>query len=163
VTIVNLLRERGANENEALLPAGREQARMLAGRVGELGIERIWTSPLHRAREVAEIVAQACDLPLEVASGLREIDVREKVAGAPDSETGPDETFEAALERVGSTLEQLRRGNGAFLGVTHMGTIRAARILLCGGPREGFEDFTVEHCQLIRFQQNGELWEVHAE
>lgn len=172
VTIVNLLRERGPGENEPLLPAGREQARKLAGQVGSLGIERIWTSPLHRARESAEIVAEACGLPLEVAPGLREIgayddrrDAEASEANGVDSEgeDGEGEAFDDAVDRVRETLERIVDRGEVFLGVTHVGPMRIAKVLLCNGSWDDFWDFTPENCQLAAFRRNGGAWEVHVE
>ena len=183
VTIANLGRERMARENEPLLPAGREQARMLAGRVGALGIESIWTSPLDRARETAEIVADACGLPLEIAAGLREIGSGrwvEPEPGEPAREvTSADEDvvedMDHATARVRSALERIMGHGRPFLGVTHLGAIRIARILRCDAPWESFGDFTPDNCQVARFQRDGSAdradedavrsatWEVHLE
>ncbi len=46
---------------KGLVPAGREQARLVGGRLAGLGVrfDVLWTSPLTRARETADIVAQA--------------------------------------------------------------------------------------------------------
>ena len=182
VTIANLGRERMARENEPLLPAGREQARMLAGRVGDLGIETVWTSPLDRAKETAEIVAAACGLPLEVAAGLREIGSGRWVEPEPgeparevtDQDEDVVENMDHATERVRSALERIMSQGRPFLGVTHLGAIRIARILLCGAPWESFGDFTPDNCQLARFKRDAtggttddaarfSTWEVHLE
>lgn len=157
VTIVNVLRERRAGEDEPLLPAGREQARMLAGRVRELDIEKVWTSPLRRARGAAEVVAEACGLPLEVAPGLREIGAHDEAAD------GDREDFDDAVARVGETLERIIGQGRVFLGVTHVGAMRIARVLLCGASWDTFEDFSPDHCQLVSFRRSGHAWEVHVE
>jgi len=54
---------------------GREQSAALAASLAEERIARIYTSPLRRAAETAEIVAAALGLDVEHVEGLREIDV----------------------------------------------------------------------------------------
>lgn len=52
---------------------GRQQARHLAGHFADLGIQRIFSSPLIRARETAAIVAASLGLPLPcLHEGLKE-------------------------------------------------------------------------------------------
>ena len=55
--------------------AGRQQARALAERLRTEQIEAVYTSPLLRARETAEIVASVLGLPVEAVEGLQEVDV----------------------------------------------------------------------------------------
>ena len=54
---------------------GREQSAELAARLAGEGIARVYTSPLRRASETAEIVARELGLEVEHLEGLREIDV----------------------------------------------------------------------------------------
>lgn len=58
-----------------LTSAGLAQAKVLAGRCGPLGFDRLFTSPLLRARQTANEVAAATGLSPEVREGLREFDV----------------------------------------------------------------------------------------
>lgn len=54
-------------------PTGREQARALAGAIGDAGVTRVWSSDLARARETAAIVATELGLPApELDPELRE-------------------------------------------------------------------------------------------
>jgi broad specificity phosphatase PhoE len=66
--ISNRTLEHGLTEN------GREQARQLARRLLKYPITRIYTSPLLRAVETAEIISQMLGLACELAEGLREFD-----------------------------------------------------------------------------------------
>jgi probable phosphoglycerate mutase len=45
-----------ADEDPGLSPSGREQARRLADRLGRLGLDAVYSSPLRRARETAEAI-----------------------------------------------------------------------------------------------------------
>src|SRR5262249_23927255 len=60
---------RGLNEQ------GRAQAARLAARLKATSLTAIVASDLERAVETASIVSQACGIPVELESGLREIDV----------------------------------------------------------------------------------------
>jgi broad specificity phosphatase PhoE len=57
-----------------LTEAGRAQAAALAARLEDVPIARIYSSPLKRAVETAEIVARAKDTPIEIAAALCEYD-----------------------------------------------------------------------------------------
>ena len=58
-----------------LTPRGRGQAAALAVRLQQRGIAAIYTSPLLRTRETAEILAQATRLPIAEDSRLREVEI----------------------------------------------------------------------------------------
>ena len=58
----------------ALLPAGKAQARAVAQRVRALAPSGVYSSDARRARETGEIIAAACQIPLEVNAALGEID-----------------------------------------------------------------------------------------
>lgn len=57
-----------------LTETGRAQAQALAGALKTTPLTRIYTSPVPRARETAEIVGTALTVPVEVAEGLKEYD-----------------------------------------------------------------------------------------
>jgi broad specificity phosphatase PhoE len=57
-----------------LTELGRPQAAELAQTLSRLSISKIYSSPLLRARQTAEIVAAALNLPVEITDALREPD-----------------------------------------------------------------------------------------
>src|SRR3954451_8101280 len=61
------------NQGDRLTDRGFEQARAVAERLGETGATRILTSPLRRARETAEVIAERLDLPVTELDELREL------------------------------------------------------------------------------------------
>ncbi|MDX6607316.1 MAG: hypothetical protein QOD14_1856 [Solirubrobacterales bacterium] len=61
------------NQGDRLTERGFEQARAVAERLGEAGATRVLTSPLRRARETAEVIAERLDLPITVVEELREL------------------------------------------------------------------------------------------
>lgn len=88
---------------------GRQQAHALAGALADAGFTAVWTSPLVRARETAEIVASALGLaPPRSHTGLRERHFG-AIQGIPKDEL-------AELNPV--LLEQIVRRNpaAAFVG-----------------------------------------------
>jgi broad specificity phosphatase PhoE len=60
--------------SEPLNARGRWQAERTGERLAEAGLAAIYASPLHRARETAEIIGRAVGLELTVIEDLREMD-----------------------------------------------------------------------------------------
>ena len=131
---------------------GRRQSEELAATLEGGEIARVYTSPLRRAAETAEIVARRLGLDVESVEGLREIDVgawsgltREEVAARfPDEyalwlERAPDgfeggETYDELAARVLPALRGLadRHPAETVLVVTHGGPSRVAQAYAAG-------------------------------
>jgi probable phosphoglycerate mutase len=58
----------------ALTELGRLQATEVAQALAPLGVQRVYSSPILRARETAQIVAGVCDMEVTLADALREFD-----------------------------------------------------------------------------------------
>ena len=58
----------------ALTERGREQAQNLAGQLSDIPFTAIFSSPILRARETAEILSRSFHLPYQVTEALREYD-----------------------------------------------------------------------------------------
>jgi ribonuclease H / adenosylcobalamin/alpha-ribazole phosphatase len=133
--------------------AGREQARELATRLAGEPLSAVFTSPLRRARETAEVVAAERGLHALPEPGLLEIDVgswsgltrTEVEQRFPDGyrrwldlASGWDdgETYEVLAERVVRTLLRIAAAHDGepVLLVTHSGPIRAAVAAADGIP-----------------------------
>ena len=69
-----------------LTALGAKQAEQLAGELEDRNISKIYSSPILRARQTAEILARRLSLIVEVAEGLREYDCGE-LEGLGDEET----------------------------------------------------------------------------
>jgi len=88
-------------DDPPLTEVGIEQARRLAKRLSYQSITAIYSSPLKRALQTAQIVAEALSLSVQVDEGLREV-----IMGSPTTDVrsliGP-EALEAA-RRIAKTL-----------------------------------------------------------
>ena len=58
---------------DRLTDRGHAQAAQAARNLGDLGIDRLWSSPLRRARETAEPIAAELGLEIEIREDLREL------------------------------------------------------------------------------------------
>lgn len=110
-------REQGHLAHPPLTDRGRDQARAAAERLAGRGITRILSSPLTRAQQTAEIVADRLGLSVET-----EPDLIEKGFG----ESTPD-----VAHRVRDLLKRLP-DDGTTLAVTHGDTLVIAIELLTG-------------------------------
>jgi broad specificity phosphatase PhoE len=124
---------------------GRAQAARLAVELADVELAAVYSSPLRRALETAEVVAAAHDLTPIPLDALREVDVGSwQGLTRPEIETRfPDqfarwldyeqgwadgETYEDMSQRVVAALLELavEHGGKQILAVTHGGPIRAA-------------------------------------
>ena len=132
--------------------AGREQARALAAALAAEPLTAVYTSPLRRAAETAEMVAAGHGLPAHADEALREIDVgswegftraeleaRSPVAVArwdAHGERGWEggESHQEMLARVRDSVRSIaeRHDGEKVLVVAHGGPIRALKALAAG-------------------------------
>ncbi len=124
---------------------GRAQAVQLAQRARIYGFEALWSSPLLRARETADIVAAAIGLEVLEDERLVETDAGDWTdrsfaevraaeperfdafaAGDPSFAFPGGESFAAQEVRVSAALEQIEAGELPALVVCHGMVIRAA-------------------------------------
>jgi 2,3-bisphosphoglycerate-dependent phosphoglycerate mutase len=124
---------------------GKAQARELAETLADEPLDALYSSPLRRARETAEIVGGRLGLAVELKGGLREVDLgswsgltrtqveelfpegfRRWLDYGPGWDDG--ETYEQMGGRVVATLHELAAAHpeGRVLVVTHAGPVRAA-------------------------------------
>ena len=161
--------------DQPLNDAGREQARELAATLTDRGIDVVYSSDLVRAHETALIVAERLGLPVEVDTGLREVDVGDW-AGRLVSEieaADPEafqlwrqgrkgwkggESYEEMGERVVGAVLRLagRHAGKTVLIVTHGGSIRACRATAAG------LDYAASRVSAIGSMANCEVAELHV-
>jgi broad specificity phosphatase PhoE len=161
-----------------LSEAGIEQAQAAADRLAEVAIDRIYSSPLRRARRTAEMIAagRAVECPVTSDPRLREIDAGPfEGLTQPELEAGPlaadfarwhrdvdpefpdgCEPFDAALERASSFLNEHDGEPGTTLLATH-GSL--ARLIVSshflGGPPAVHRHLWLDNCRLAVFDWRG--------
>jgi broad specificity phosphatase PhoE len=137
---------------------GRAQAVDLAERAAAHGFAALWSSPLLRARETADVVARATGLEPKEDPRLMETDAgdwtdrsfAEIQAQAPEQfaafATGDPsfafpggESFAAQEERVSAALAEIEQGELPAIVVCHGMVIRAALARRAGHPVKRFE------------------------
>ncbi len=133
----------------ALTDSGREQARQTAQRLVGAGIDAVITSPLQRARDTAQAIADATGAPLRVDERLTEVDYgpfegldrdgararigpafgdwREDPFGAPVPGTEP---LTDALTRARAATEEALAAHDHPVIVGHQGILRIVLIAL---------------------------------
>jgi probable phosphoglycerate mutase len=166
----------------SLTTLGRRQARELAERLRGQRIAHVWTSPLSRAVQTAEIVAAALDIDVVVREGLREYGVGSLAGTDGDEATtiGPvfqawTEGDEAATiaggERVGAIVSRVQSAldeaadahpGEAVLVVSHGGAILATVPQLVGLPRGRGLGKVLPNCGVVELEKDAEGWRLVA-
>ena len=149
---------------------GRAQARELARAVADEGIRTLWTSPLSRARETAEIVGAELGLEPREDDRLRESrrgawegrlieEIRRdepdawdawRRAGESFRFPGGGESLAEHMARVGAALDDIAAAPLPALVVCHGGTIRCA--FARSDPRglDAFHELDVPNAEPMR-------------
>jgi len=160
---------------------GRKEAKFLARRLKEEALRVIYTSPLSRARETAEIIASECGTAVEVSEGLLDLDFGlwqglsvEEVKGrfgdlyqrwmeAPHEVSFPGgEDLEAVRERAMGMVEDLKgrhRGEVVAL-VTHRVVLKVLICSLLGLGLDAFWRVAQGTAALNAFEWKGNCWVV---
>jgi probable phosphoglycerate mutase len=164
----------------SLTALGRRQARELADRLKGERIARVWTSPLSRAVQTAEIVAAALGVDVVVREGLREYGVGSLAGTGGDEATaigpvflawtrGDDTATIEGGERVADIVARvevvLREVADAHPGesvlvVGHGGTILATVPQLAGLSRGHGLGLTLSNCGVVEVEADAEGWRL---
>jgi len=128
---------------------------------------RVLTSPLRRCRRLAEKVAEALSLPIEIAPALSEIHFgeweRKSFSSIPDSEKQAwrnnlrhyrfpgGESFHDVGIRVADYLRETHSQDTEMLWVSHAGVISSLLHSFCGVPDDDFIEGKLGYGTLIRF------------
>ncbi len=146
-----------------LTEAGREQAASLAEWVRPYSLTRVFSSPVLRAVQTADIVGQTHHLPVAIADALREFDCgvlegrsdeeswarhaalsAEWHAGRLDSRIEGGESLNDMRARfvpfVGELMQQYRGSSESLLAVGHGGLYRWMLPLVVPGLESAFQD-----------------------
>jgi probable phosphoglycerate mutase len=144
---------------------GRLQANLLAGTLKDLPLTAIYSSPLDRARETAQPLADALNLPIHIHDGLHEIDYGElqgkpiqeirkseiwkRIKQDPTSVQLPGgETYLAAQNRFAAAVDEIHQAypqdDQIVACFTHADTIRLGVAHFSGAPITSFTRYTID-------------------
>jgi broad specificity phosphatase PhoE len=99
-SVANTLREfSNRGWQHPLTETGRQQAEILALRLARCGVTRIYTSPLMRTVQTAEILSAALGVPFEIDEALREYDVGESEGSSDPTAWGLYHEVDRAWQR----------------------------------------------------------------
>jgi broad specificity phosphatase PhoE len=159
---------------------GKVESKAMADYLSKNNIEfkTIYTSPLKRSYQTADIIAKELNIPAIKIDGLKERDwgiwhnlpwseVSEKLTGLTPEERQnliPEkgESWLQMEERLTSSLETIaeacKSGDNVLI-VTHRGCLRAIMPVLAQVGREKHEDFSVETGSLSKFSFNKDAFD----
>lgn len=179
VTRANLERIKVGLRDDPLIEEGERQARELAGRVCDMDVERVWSSPLARCLKTARIICHRCDLPLREDERLREMDVGPWEGLTEDEISArwpePHRTWKEApgrldlaghegvasvRDRVVAALQDVLESGEVALCVTHIAPIRVARLHFTGQSLDAYGAMTPLNCHVLEFARGDGGWEV---
>lgn len=172
VTRANSAGRRLGELDEELTDRGIEQARALVARGRELGLAAVWTSPLARARQTADVVAGELDLPVyqeprleEMAlgpwEGLRESQIRERYPAEYEVWTTDPERLDlpgheglgSTQERAVSAIEDILARGDRVLCVTHLTVLRVVWAHYEQKELNAFAQVTPDHGELFAVER----------
>jgi broad specificity phosphatase PhoE len=134
------------NRGDRLTDRGFEQARAVAERLGDAQATRILASPLRRARETAEVIAERLDLPIVELEELRELRESEDF-GELSLEDQRLRRWSVWMAEHGDDPDHSYRGGESFNEI--MDRVRQVQERLVADPTES--TIAVSHGIFLRF------------
>ena len=153
------------DDGGSLTPRGREQARALADRLRSERIARVWSSPLSRAVQTAEIAAAALGVDVVVREGLKEYAVGSPAGAHADQQTLIPEgegAVAGVVERVQAVLREVADAHPgeAVLVVGHRSSLLAALPGLLGRPRSSAYDIEPPDVGHVALEADADGWRL---
>lgn len=171
----------GVPDGGTISELGRQQVRALATRLRDRRVAAVVSSPYSRARDTAELLAAALDVPLEVADELREMDAGELTALQHDEAIARvDEVFDTWLHgdlaascpggetgaqlvtRVRGALESLAdrfRGEAVVI-VSHGGAMALALPMICGRSARELATRPLANTAVVELEGDADGWRL---
>lgn len=149
-----------------LTALGHQQARELGEKIKaeKLPIDRILCSPLSRAKDTAQEIANITGLPMRVEERLREQNFGHfestprdgdefKIAKTHfiDSYDG-GETMLKLAQRIYNLLDDLKKDDLTYLLVAHNGISRIIRSYFYDMTNEEFAAYGIKNCEILTFE-----------
>jgi broad specificity phosphatase PhoE len=171
----------GVPDGGTISDRGRAQVATLVEQLHGRRVAAVVSSPYSRARDTAELIAKALDVPLEVADDLRELDAGELTALAHgDGIAQVDEVFARWLHgdlaascpggetgaqlvtRVRGALETLadRFRGEAVVVVSHGGAMALALPVICGQSARELAARPLENTAVVELEGDADGWRL---
>ena len=136
----------------ALNNVGRIQAQDAAKKLSSFNIEEIWTSPLIRAKETAEIISANLNLPVVTFSVMAERHfgrLEGKLKNSVDRKTLPDDAENEVdfHQRAKEVLSLICKRNKNILIVSHSGIFKGISRIL--NNNEDVE-LKIDNCEIVK-------------
>lgn len=156
-----------ATENEPLNENGKKQAIEVGKEIRKLNIDRIYCSPIERAKDTLRLFELDKSIPVIIEKRIKErnMGIYEKV---PFQQLKLDEfwnynsdrfypeleTMKNVYERISEFLNELKssNGNNNILLVTHGGVSRAIYWYFYGIPENGNSSNVNENCKIYDYE-----------
>ena len=160
-------------QDSPLSELGQQQVARLARRVGELGPDALYSSPLMRAVTTAEAIRGVTGLDIQLLDGLREmnyggwegrsfLDVRRldqetfrQWTSDPSFPSPGGESHNQVLERVKAAIESVTGAKRPVL-VSHGTAIRIATTSLLDAPLSLLKRLAVDNASISIFEWRGD-------
>jgi broad specificity phosphatase PhoE len=153
ITDTVLNREVSGSSDPPLNEAGRKQMQRLISRLDQADPEVIFSSPLVRAKESAEILSSHFGCHIIELTELREIDMGDWDGRLHTPRNG--ESIEMLCERVSTILSKIMcdlQNEAVVCCVTHGGPIRATLINALDIPLENYWKILIPHGSVSIFE-----------
>ncbi len=159
---------------------GIRQARALALRFASVSVDRIYSSPLKRARQTAEEIAKVHGLGVEIVEDLIESDLSlweglpadevkrrfereyKEWATNPDAKISGVENVRSVYERTKRAFERIYNiGGEGVIVVTHAIVVRAVVCYTMKMPLESFREFVIHNASVTTLLIKDGWWRVY--
>jgi len=160
----------GGTYDDHLSKKGVEQVKEMAKKLVDKNIEIIYSSPYHRARETAEIIARNIAAPIEIKTDLRERNAYGFMDGQSKKEMAekyPEEVAKAEdyrqMVRGGEEYEGFKKRILAVFDEIAREKYDTVAVLSHGGPIRCFyrevlnpgKEFIPGDCEVLEIEKNG--------
>ena len=172
----NLIHRVQGRHDSPLTGKGIQMARQLKKRISGLPFTRVISSPLGRAMQTAQILAEGTGIIPEPDERICEVSLGEMECQIME-ELPPDilhlfyhepqhyfpkggEGYPAAFERVSALLRELETEDGCVLLVAHALILRLIRLYLLGLPLDNMMDVHTAGCCFCEAHYRNGRWEL---
>ena len=156
-----------ATENEPLNETGKKQAIDIGKEIRNLNIDRIYCSPIQRAKDTLELIELDKNIPVIIENRIRErnMGIYVKIPfeqlnwnefwNYNSDKLYPElETMKSVYERISEFLNELKASNSNdnILLVTHGGILRAIYWYFNGIPENGNSSNINQNCKIYNYE-----------